>query len=93
MQMGRVVGEVGFWDHGEAAFERAAKSAFTAVYDGHARVTLPVTQDARARVAHGAQRALVARNPVTGTPLKTRLRIESMDSLRFSTTRAAPAVS
>jgi hypothetical protein len=51
-------------------------SAFTAAYDGHARVTLPVTHDARAHIAHGAQRALVARDPVTVTPLSTRLRIE-----------------
>jgi hypothetical protein len=38
------------------AFERAThrKTAFTAVHDGHARVTLPVTQDARAHIAHGA---------------------------------------
>jgi hypothetical protein len=32
-------------------------------YDGHALATLPVTQDARARVAHGAKRALVAQRP------------------------------
>jgi hypothetical protein len=68
---------------------RAGKTGFTAEYDGHTRATLPVTQHARTRIAHGAQRALVARDPVTGTPLKTRLRIESMDSLRFSTARAA----
>jgi hypothetical protein len=72
-----------------SAFDRAEKSALTAVYEGHALATLPVAQDARARIAHGAQRALVARDPVTGTPVKTRLRSESMDSLRFSTARAA----
>jgi hypothetical protein len=53
-----------------------AQTAFTAEYDGHALVTLPVTQDARAHIAHGAQRALVARDPLTVTPVKTRLRIE-----------------
>ncbi len=41
----------------KSAFEGAEKIEFTAEYDGHARVTLPVTQDARARVAHGAKRA------------------------------------
>jgi hypothetical protein len=37
-----------------SAFDRAEKSAFTAGYDGHALATLPVTQDARTRIAHGA---------------------------------------
>jgi hypothetical protein len=62
--------------HQRTAFERAEKRAFTAVHDGHPRATLSVTQDARARIAHGAQRALVARDLVTVTPLNTRLRIE-----------------
>jgi hypothetical protein len=45
----------------KSAFERAqdraraGKTGFTAEYDGHARATLPVTQDARARIAHGAR--------------------------------------
>lgn len=44
----------------KSAFERAkraGKTAFTAEYKGHALATLPVTQDARARIAHGAPRA------------------------------------
>lgn len=49
MQMGRVVGEVGFWDHGEAAFARATKRECCALCDGHARVTPLFTLDARAR--------------------------------------------
>ena len=40
-----------------SAFDRAEKSALTAVYEGHALATLPVAQDARARIAHGAPRA------------------------------------
>ncbi len=60
----------------KSAFDRAAQTEFTAEYDGHARATLPVGQDARARIAHGAKRALVARDPVTVTPPNTRLRIE-----------------
>jgi hypothetical protein len=56
--------------------KRAGKTGFTAEYDGHARATLPVTQDARARIAHGAPRALVARDPVTEPPMATRLRSE-----------------
>jgi hypothetical protein len=43
--------------------KRAGKTGFTAVHDGHALATLPVTQDARARIAHGAPRALVAQRP------------------------------
>jgi hypothetical protein len=58
------------------AFEGDEKTEFTAGHDGHARATLPVSQDARAHIAHGAKRALVARDPVTVTPAKTRLRIE-----------------
>ena len=37
-------------------------------YDGHALATLPVTQHARARIAHGAQRALVAQRPGDRAP-------------------------
>ena len=49
--------------------KRAEKSALTAGYDGRALATLTVNQDARARIAHGAKRALVARNPVTEPPM------------------------
>ena len=49
--------------------KRAAKTEFTAGCDGHARRTLPVTQDARTRIAHGAKRVLVARYPVTEPPM------------------------
>jgi hypothetical protein len=50
--------------------KRAGKTGFTAEYDGHPRSTLPVTQDARAHIAHGAPHALVARDPVTEPPME-----------------------